>query len=177
MAGDGATGDLLDLFVEHLHRWLGLDDVVADEHADRKQRPAQGAAAQAAAQQIAYGREPDVDTGEEQNQPDNGIHKAQHHTHQLARLEAAGQRLEQHKHAHDGQRALQHLGRIMGQVLQKGQCHILGSDDRGQLHGVINRLRGVVEDAQQHDHQDGANTAQSDEAEAVVGAVLIAAGS
>ena len=45
------------------------------------------------------------------------------------------------------------------------------------LTGVINRLRGVVEDAQQHDHQDGANTAQSDEAEAVVGAVLIAAGS
>ena len=65
----------------------------------------------------------------------------------------------------------------MGQVLQKGQCHILGSDDRGQLHSVINRLRGVVEDAQQHDHQDGANTAQSDEAEAVIGAVLIAAGS
>ena len=33
--GDGAAGDLLDLFVEHLHRRLGLDDVVADEHAER----------------------------------------------------------------------------------------------------------------------------------------------
>ena len=35
-----AAGDILDLLVEHLHGGLRLDDVVADERADRDEHPA-----------------------------------------------------------------------------------------------------------------------------------------
>ena len=55
--------------------------------------------------------------------------------------------------------------------------HIVGGLDGGDLHRGVDCLGRVVEDAQQQYHQDGSDAAQRDKAEAVVGAVLVAAGS
>ena len=174
--GDGAAGDLLDLLVEHLDGGLGLNDVVTDHDADGDQQPPKAALCQAAAKQAAHRSKADVDAGEEQNQTDVCIQKTDAHTQNLPLAVVAGEQLEDHKHADDGKHADQHLMGVLRDGHQELMHHIVGGLDGGDLHRGVDCLGRVVEDAQQQHHQDGSDAAQRDKAEAVVGAVLVAAG-
>ena len=88
----------------------------------------------------------------------------------------AGEKLKQDKDPRHRQNTDEDLFGILGDSQEKLHGHVVGGMHRRDLHRLIDRVRRVVEDAQQQDHEDGADAAQGDKAEAVVGAFLVAAG-
>ena len=78
------------------------------------------------------------------------------------------QQLEQHAHRYDRQDAQQHFLRVVRQADGELLRHVTRRDDRRDLHGGIDRIARMVEDAEQQHHQDRPDAAQRDQTEAVV---------
>ncbi len=83
-----------------------------------------------------------------------------------------GQELEQEEDAHDGEGTAQNVRRVLRELLNELQCDILRGDHRRKLHGIIGGLGGMIENSEEHHHENGADAAECDETEAVVAAVL-----
>ena len=125
-------------------------------------------APKAAAQEISDRSKADVDAGQKQDQSQNGVHKADQHAENLMRRIGASKKLKQCKYTDNGERTLKNFTDIVREGLHKFQDDILRGKNRRKLDGVVGGFGWMIEDAEQHDHQDRADTAERNETEAVI---------
>ena len=99
----------LHLLGEDGHGGLRLDDVVADEHPDRDQQPAPGAAGDGGADELAGGHKAHVDAAQKENQAQICIQQAGDDSDQLAPLKPPGEELKDQKQPGHRQEGHGHL--------------------------------------------------------------------
>ena len=163
-----SAGEILDLLVENLNGGLGPDNREADEDADWNQNPGVLVAPKAAAKEISDRSKADVDAGQKQDQSQNGIHKADQHTKNLMRRVGPSKKLKQREYTDNGERTLKNLTDIVREGLHKFQGDILRGKNRRKLDRVVGGFGWMIEDAEQHDHQNRSDAAERDETEAVI---------
>jgi len=157
-----------------MHGRLGRNDIPAQQHGKRneqergplRQRPAQGKAQRGKA---------DVNARQEENQPQIGVKQADENALEQALLQVQGKAVKEQKEAGDGQQGKGHLLKIFGQgrKIAHAKLHRVGTVQR--LRGGCRAGAALIEKAQPHHGQDGADGAQRHQAKAVRRRVFVAA--
>ena len=118
---DGAAGDLLHLLVQHQHSRLSLDDIIADEHAQRHKHPVIRQLGQLLSDVVARGHKAHVHARQEQRQPHQRVQHAHQDLYQSLAAQLQEEDLKHHEKREDGCQRQQDLFRVIRQGVAEFQ--------------------------------------------------------
>ena len=165
---------MLHLFIQDVYGRLRRYDEVAQQHPHGNEQPAVPDLRQRLTDLPADGHEADVGARQEKREAHEGIRKTDEYLDQLTPGERPRHELKENEKRYDGRNGAQHFQRICTQSpTVRRESAARGFRHKHGFHLVLAAFR-LINDAENHHGENGTDTAQRHQTEAVVAALFAA---